>query len=93
MAPRKVPSGKKAPAISGVPSKQVLGVTSTPLVFISHDSRDSELAEAFSKLLSSVSAGLLRSFRSSDKKGTEGIEYGVEWYPRFTDAHGRKVEN
>ena len=34
------------------------------LVFISHDSRDAELAEAFSKLLSSVSAGVLKSFRS-----------------------------
>jgi hypothetical protein len=51
-----------------------------PLVFISHDSRDAELAEAFSKLLKSVSAGMLKSFRSSDKKGTEGIEFGDEWY-------------
>jgi hypothetical protein len=51
-----------------------------PLVFISHDSRDSELAEAFSKLLKSVSAGMLKSFRSSDKKGAEGIEFGDEWY-------------
>lgn len=31
--------------------------TSGPLVFISHDGRDAELAEAFSKLLKSVSAG------------------------------------
>jgi hypothetical protein len=52
----------------------------SPLVFISHDSRDAELAEAFSKLLKSVSAGMLKSFRSSDKKGTEGIEFGDEWY-------------
>lgn len=51
-----------------------------PLVFISHDSRDADLAEAFSKLLKSVSAGMLRSFRSSDKKGNEGIEFGDEWY-------------
>lgn len=29
---------------------------SSPLVFISHDARDAELAEAFSKLLKSVSA-------------------------------------
>jgi hypothetical protein len=55
---------------------------SSPLIFISHDSRDSELAEAFSKLLSSVSAGVLKSFRSSDKAGTQGIEYGTEWYPK-----------
>ena len=51
------------------------------LVFISHDTRDAEIAEAFSRLLSSVSAGVLKSFRSSDKKGNQGIEYGVEWYP------------
>ncbi len=55
----------------------------TPLVFIGHDSRDAELAEAFSKLLSSVSAGVLKSFRSSDHKGSQGIEYGVEWYPEL----------
>lgn len=52
----------------------------TPLIFISHDTRDGDLAEAFSKLLKSVSAGMLKSFRSSDKKGTEGIEFGDEWY-------------
>lgn len=54
-----------------------------PLVFISHDGRDADLAEAFSKLLKSVSAGMLKSFRSSDKKGTEGIEFGDEWYKRL----------
>jgi hypothetical protein len=52
----------------------------SPLVFISHDSRDADLAEAFSKLLKSVSAGMLKSFRSSDKSGKEGIEFGDEWY-------------
>lgn len=55
--------------------------SNTAMIFISHDSRDAEIAEAFSKLLSSVSAGVLKSFRSSDKKGNQGIEYGVEWYP------------
>ncbi len=54
-----------------------------PLVFISHDNRDAELAEAFSKLLKSVSAGMLKSFRSSDKKGTEGIQFGDDWYKRL----------
>lgn len=57
--------------------------TDVPLVFISHDSRDADLAEAFSKLLKSVSAGMLKSFRSSDKKGSEGIEFGDEWYKRL----------
>jgi hypothetical protein len=58
-------------------------VASSPLVFISHDARDAELAEAFSKLLKSVSAGMIKTFRSSDKKGTEGIDFGEEWYKRL----------
>ena len=56
---------------------------STPLVFISHDSRDAELADAFGKLLKSVSAGMIKSFRSSDKKGNDGIDFGDEWYKRL----------
>jgi len=59
--------------------------TGKPLVFISHDTRDAELAEAFSNLLKKVSAGVLKSFRSSDKKGTQGIEFGTEWYPKIID--------
>lgn len=51
-----------------------------PLVFVSHDTRDGDLAEAFANLLSDVSGGTLKSFRSSDKKGTSGIEFGAEWY-------------
>ena len=57
--------------------------TGNPLVFISHDTRDAKLAEAFSGLLKSVSAGVLKSFRTSDRKGNQGIEYGVEWYPEI----------
>lgn len=57
--------------------------TGIPLVFISHDTRDAKLAEAFSGLLKSVSAGVLKSFRTSDRKGNQGIEYGVEWYPEI----------
>ena len=59
------------------------GSAQAPLVFISHDGRDAELAEAFGKLLKSVSAGMIRTFRSSDKKGTEGIDFGDEWYKRL----------
>jgi hypothetical protein len=55
------------------------------LVFISHDSRDAELAQAFSKLLTAVSAGLRKSFRSSDREGNQGIAYGVEWFPQIID--------
>lgn len=54
-----------------------------PLVFISHDARDAGLAEALSKLLKSVSAGMIKTFRSSDKKGSEGIDFGDEWYKRL----------
>lgn len=58
----------------------------SPFVFISHDTRDAEIAEAFSKLLKSVSAGMLKSFRSSDNKGTQGIEFGIEWYPKIIES-------
>jgi hypothetical protein len=50
------------------------------LVFISHDSRDAELAEAFANLLTDASGGMLGSFRSSDRKGTAGLDFGSEWY-------------
>ncbi|MCK5609212.1 toll/interleukin-1 receptor domain-containing protein [Candidatus Pacearchaeota archaeon] len=70
---------KEKPQVTETKSLQ----TSSPLIFISHDSRDAELAEAFSKLLKSISVGMLKSFRSSDKKGTEGIEYGDDWYKRL----------
>src|SRR5579863_6947882 len=63
----------------------ITSTASTPLVFISHDARDAELAEAFSKLLKSVSAGIIKTFRSSDKKGTEGIDFGDEWYKRLME--------
>ncbi len=63
--------------------KDDVAETMNPLVFISHDTRDAELAEAFSALLKSVSAGVLKSFRTSDRKGNQGIEYGVEWYPEI----------
>ena len=57
--------------------------SSNALVFINHDTRDAKLAEAFSALLKSVSAGVLKSLRTSDKKGNQRIEYGVEWYPEI----------
>jgi hypothetical protein len=54
--------------------------SNSPLVFISHDTRDADLAEAFGNLLTDASGGVLQSFRSSDRKGTAGIEFGAEWY-------------
>lgn len=71
--------GKTTPA----ESDELSTSSSGPLIFISHDGRDADLAEAFSKLLRSVSAGMLKSFRSSDKKGNEGIDFGDEWYKRL----------
>ncbi len=73
---------KQKKAKSADQSEQLPKQTS-PLIFISHDNRDSKLAEEFSRLLTSVSAGVLKSFRSSDRKGSQGIEYGVEWYPEL----------
>ena len=55
------------------------------LVFVSHDSRDADLAEAFSNLLTDVNAGILKSFCASDKKGASGIPFGTEWYKEIMD--------
>lgn len=76
---------RKKAVISSEKIVETNPVTNHPLVFISHDNRDADLAEAFSNLLKSASAGALKSFRSSDKKGTQGIEYGLEWYPAIMD--------
>jgi hypothetical protein len=65
-----------------------LPVRSKALVFVSHDSRDADIAEAFANLLSDVSAGTLKSFRSSDKKGNAGIEFGAEWYTSIMSQLG-----
>lgn len=54
-----------------------------PYVFVSHDSRDADLAGAFSRLLTNVSHGLLKTFLSSERSTNQGIEYGAEWYPRI----------
>jgi len=77
MALRKKPGSATVDTPSVEPKRSS---TDNPLVFISHDSRDADLAEAFGNLLTDASGGILKSFRSSDKKGTAGIEYGAEWY-------------
>lgn len=82
MTVRKKPSleHKSASNDSGVSA-----ANNSPLVFISHDTRDAELAEAFSDLLRKASSGALKSFCSSDKKGATGIPYGEEWYPTIME--------
>lgn len=62
------------------------------LVFISHDTRDAALAELFANLLTDVSAGTLKSFRSSDKKGVTGIEFGSEWYGTIMSQLGSATD-
>ena len=76
------------PAIKESPIDPLESKIASPLVFISHDTRDALLAEEFSGLLNNASAGALKSFRSSDKKGTQGIEYGLDWYPAIMDKIG-----
>jgi hypothetical protein len=69
-------------------AQPVNATRSKSLVFISHDSRDADLAEAFANLLTDVSGGTLKSFRSSDKKGSSGIEFGTEWYKAIMSQLG-----
>ena len=78
----RMPNSKKhkSPPTATIPS-----TTADPLVFISHDSRDAELAEAFGKLLKSVSSGMIKIFLSSDNKGTDGIDFGADWYKRLME--------
>ena len=63
---------KVSPHTNLAPSPIADGPTDSPLVFISHDSRDADLAEAFANLLSDASGGVLKSFRSSDHAAPEG---------------------
>jgi hypothetical protein len=53
------------------------------MVFISHDSRDADLAAAFDNLLTDASGGVIQTFRSSDQSGKAGIEYGENWYSKI----------
>lgn len=59
-----------------------------PLVFISHDSRDADLAQAFDHLLTDASGGVIRTFRSSDQTGKAGIDYGEDWFSKITKTLG-----
>src|SRR6202050_2094993 len=74
---------KSSPKVSSTDTSE--SKIANPLVFIRYDTRDALLAEEFSSLLNNASAGALKSFRSSDKKGTQGIEYGLDWYPAIMD--------
>ncbi len=71
------------------PESVVSRSSDKPFVFISHDTRDAEIAEAFENLLRDASGGMLPSFRSSDKKGTTGIPFGEEWYAAVMSKLGQ----
>lgn len=89
MATRKPRASKQVPEIAKAAEiDATLPVRPKALVFVSHDSRDADIAEAFANLLSDVSAGTLKSFRSSDKKGNSGIEFGAEWYTSIMSQLG-----
>lgn len=45
----------------------ISAVSDSRAVFISHDARDAALAEAFSKLLKSVSAGMIKTFHRATR--------------------------
>src|SRR5579862_6034940 len=82
MAKKRVDSvGHTSPIVSVISAADAVPKKPTrPLIFISHDHRDAQLAEAFGNLLGDASGGFLKSFRSSDRKGGAGIEFGAEWY-------------
>lgn len=60
-----------------------------PTVFISHDSRDSHIAESFAHLIEDATANLVTTFRTSDKTGKKGILSSEDWYERVTTGIDR----
>lgn len=82
----------KAPVSSDATGTESALARTRSLVFISHDTRDAMLAELFANLLTDVSAGTLKSFRSSDKKGVAGIEFGAEWYAAIMSQLGNATD-
>lgn len=75
----------KSQSVTALPDRSSPQHGKKPLVFISHDHRDAALAEAFALLLTDSSGGFIKSFRSSDRRGTTGIEFGAEWYKAVMD--------
>jgi hypothetical protein len=65
-------------------AQPAIATGANPLVFISHDSRDADLAEAFDHLLTDASGGVVQTFRSSDQTGRAGIDYGEDWFSKIT---------
>lgn len=80
------PIGAEAPASTSVNIERTSSGRTVPLVFISHDSRDADLAEAFDHLLTDASGGVIQTFRSSDQSGRAGIDYGENWFSKITNT-------
>jgi hypothetical protein len=74
------------------PASTPISAPPKALVFISHDTRDADLAEAFAELVADVSVGTVKSFRSSDNKGTTGIEFGENWYTAILTKLGEATD-
>ncbi|MFL6202058.1 MAG: toll/interleukin-1 receptor domain-containing protein [Thermoanaerobaculia bacterium] len=87
MARKKVEEAPRSGGLATPPQRldETSSVTrAVPLVFISHDSRDADLAEAFDHLLTDASGGVVQTFRSSDQSGRAGIDYGENWFSKIT---------
>jgi hypothetical protein len=74
------------------PASTAISAPAKALVFVSHDTRDADLAEAFAELVADVSVGTVKSFRSSDNKGTTGIEFGENWYTAILTKLGEATD-
>jgi hypothetical protein len=80
------PIEAEAPAGASANLERTASGRTVPLVFISHDSRDADLAEAFDHLLTDASGGVIQTFRSSDQSGRAGIDYGENWFSKITNT-------
>lgn len=61
-----------------------LSGSTIPSIFLSHDSKDADIVKAFSELIRSTSAGILKPFYSTDKSEKGGIPFGNQWYDTIT---------
>jgi hypothetical protein len=91
MAARKATQTVTTPTDAPVETPRV-ATRANPTVFISHDSRDADLAETFGNLLTDVSGGILKPFCSSDRKGNRGIEFGEDWFKTIMAKLGEATD-
>jgi hypothetical protein len=78
-------SRSKRPRARAQPPRQAL-------VFISHDSRDAVLADAFAQLLKRASSGMIGYFHSSDKSPGGGVDYSAEWFQSLMEKLRQATE-